>query len=403
MVHFRSRHLSDILNQITRFSPLVGILGHRQVGKTTLLEKEGREYLTFDDIDTRSSAIKDPKLFLSHYKQLKTVIDECQLVEVLFPALKERVRLDRRPGQFFLSGSVRFTSKKLISESLTGRISNVDLLPLTLSELNETELPSTLHKIIAAKSLLHLSLIKPLAAIRSKREALAIKYLDHGGLPGVCFIRNERVRKQRLQDQLETILNRDLRQIYNTTLSLNTLLKFIQALAMSDGQILNHQALYRSTRLSPATQKKLLFALESIFILRQISVEGDTNGSAIIFEDQAEARYLSQNSISIEGQWAGLIYRNLREQTYYRVGFDAQFFQFRTRAGILIPVCVRTPEGIVGIIPCETEPTRSDAAAARSFLGRYGNSKIIFAARTGVTQVLDDRQMIAPVSWLLFE
>ena len=67
-------------------------------------------------------------------------IDECQLAPALFTALKLRVQAFKKTGQFVLSGSVRFTSRKAIRESLTGRIFNLELLPLTISEANRLPL-----------------------------------------------------------------------------------------------------------------------------------------------------------------------------------------------------------------------------------------------------------------------
>jgi predicted AAA+ superfamily ATPase len=97
----------------------------------------------------------------------RTALDECQLAERLFPALKERVRKDKRPGQFYLSGSVRFTSKRLIRESLTGRIMTADLFPLTLSELDRGELPDWLPRLVRARRMNDLQV----SALPAKEQA----------------------------------------------------------------------------------------------------------------------------------------------------------------------------------------------------------------------------------------
>ena len=108
----RQRHLKSVLQHLAALSPLVGLVGHRQVGKTTLLEAISRHYVTFDEEEVLASANADPKSFVAALGSPGTAIDECQLGERIFPALKERVRKDKRPGQLYLSGSVRFTSKK---------------------------------------------------------------------------------------------------------------------------------------------------------------------------------------------------------------------------------------------------------------------------------------------------
>jgi uncharacterized protein len=94
MAHLRKRHLSQLLKKIATGSPLVGVLGHRQVGKTTLLESIANQYLSFDDIEQLTKAETNPKLFLRELQELGTAIDECQIVAKIFPALKERVRVN---------------------------------------------------------------------------------------------------------------------------------------------------------------------------------------------------------------------------------------------------------------------------------------------------------------------
>ena len=122
MVHLRTRFATRHLEDALAFSPLVGVLGQRQVGKTTLVESLVKShYVSFDDETTKTAAELAPKQFLEQFNTL-SAIDECQKVPSIFPALKLRVQKDKRPGQFLLTGSVRFTSRKAIQESLTGRV-----------------------------------------------------------------------------------------------------------------------------------------------------------------------------------------------------------------------------------------------------------------------------------------
>lgn len=403
MPHERKRHLAAVLRHLAKLSPLVGLVGHRQVGKTTLLEAVSGSYLSFDDEDELKRAARGAKKFLSSLRTLGTAIDECQLLESLFPALKERVRLDRRPGQFYLSGSVRFTSKKVIRESLTGRIMTVDLLPLTLSELDRRELPDLALRLLGLKRLRDLRLARLSAAEFARRSRLIRHYKAYGGLPGACFIRQDRIRTQKILDQLETILNRDLRQIHETTLTLPDLMRFVRELSLREGGSVQLQELRRETGISPITQKKLIFALESVFVIRSLPLEGDFRGSAVVFEDQGEVSVLAQNRLDEERAWAGLVYRNLREQFAYRIGANAEFFQYRTRGGVLVPFAVRVPEATLGFVPVLGAPGRASVAAAQSFLRRYANSFALLVTDTDEFRVLDDRTVVIPAARLLFE
>jgi predicted AAA+ superfamily ATPase len=228
------------------------------------------------------------------------------------------------------------------------------------------------------------------------------QYDNHGGLPGTCFIRSEKLRTQKLLDQIETIVDRDLRQVHDTTLVLPELMRLLRELALRDGAPLQHQQLRRATGISPITQKKLLFALEAVFIIRSVPIEGDYRGSAHFFEDQAEVAILARDRLSDEQKWAGLIFRNLREQVSYRIGVNAEFFQYRTRAGVCIPFAIRTPDSVLGFIPVRGGPSRTAMAACHSFLRRYANGKIVLVSDANETRIIDERTLYMPATQLLF-
>jgi predicted AAA+ superfamily ATPase len=273
---------------------------------------------------------------------------------------------------------------------------------MTLSELDRGELPDMALRLLEAKRVQDVLAPELTNAKHAHRNKLMDQYGTHGGLPGACFIRNDRIRAQKIIAQLETILDRDLRQIHETTLTLPELMRFVRQLALRDGTSVQYQELRRVTGISPQTQKKLLYALEATFIIRHLPLEGDFQGSAIFFEDHAEAMTLAQGQISEEMKWAGLVYRNLREQFFYRLGSNPEFFQFRTRAGVRVPFAVRTPESSLAFIPIRGEPSRSATAAAQSFLRRYSNSKAILVTDDDAVRVIDDRTLLISASRLLF-
>lgn len=409
MSHLRHRYLEPVLGKALGLSPIVGVLGHRQVGKTTLLERIGKSYDTLDDVLSLQRAQSDPASYLEEMtaipSALPLAIDECQLAPELFPALKERVRVRKKPGQFLLSGSVRFTSRKAIRESLTGRIVNFELFPLTVSELEGRPLSEVLHKALDrsafdvdwAESLIHGR--KPLP--RSRLD----QYLACGGLPGVCFIRERMFREKKIQEQLLTILDRDLRLIHPTTLTYRGILEFTRALAGAEGIPLRSEALKRKTGIFPPTQKKLIQALEATFVVRLLPVEGLAGKPhVVIFEDQAESLALSEGRLPMEIQWASLLYRNVRAQWGYRIGPEPRYFQYRTRGGGLVPLCIQSGSGILGLIPFfEDRPSKSALASASSFLRAYGSSKVILASVTGgaSVEVKDGRTLVLPLSALV--
>ena len=229
-----------------------------------------------------------------------------------------------------------------------------------------------------------------------------MQYFRYGGLPGACFIRNDAIRTQKIRDQIETILNLDLRQVYPTTLTLRELFGFLEALARRDGEMIEHATLKRETGISPITQKKLLFALESVFLIRILGCEGDFKGFSVLFEDQAEALVCSKERLEPLVQWTGLVYRNLREQVFYNIGANFDFFQYRTRGGAFIPIGLRLPGCTLGFLPILGDLNRSAIASAHSFLRKFSDSRVIFVTDQNLIRILDERMAILPATALLF-
>ncbi len=107
MAHDRKRHILELFNKLLRFNSIVGVFGHRQVGKSTFIASSVNEYRTLDDVDQLEAAHLDPKSYIQSPHKTPLAIDECQLEPKLFPTLKEWVRTHKKPGEFVLSGTMR--------------------------------------------------------------------------------------------------------------------------------------------------------------------------------------------------------------------------------------------------------------------------------------------------------
>jgi predicted AAA+ superfamily ATPase len=406
MPHFRKRHLEKPFSELIRHSRIVGVLGHRQVGKTTFIQANSNEYLTLDEKHELQSARLDPKAFLARLKGKKSAIDECQLAPELFPALKVRVGTSQTPGQFILSGSVRFTSREAIRESLTGRISNLEALPLVLSELAQDENSTFMPKLIQAASLQSFvsSLTIPVSLHR-ERVKLIEKYASYGGLPGICFVRSLQTRKNLLKDLIETILDRDVRLVYPTTLPYTSIFDLCRKIATQPGEPLNHSEIQREIGMSTSTQKKIIRALESVFLLRRIPIEGDFRGDLFWFEDQIERSLFTRDDSPTEWDWTGLVYRNLRAQFGYRVGHFANYSHFRTRGGAMVPLVIQSENRKIGIFALNSasDVNQSRIRSSESFLKQHESARVLFLIKDEPKiSLLGERMAIVPMSCALF-
>ncbi len=125
---------------LLRFSgqfPIIGIVGPRQTGKSTLAKTTFPEkrYITFDDKSMREMASANPKDFLQAFPD-GAVFEEAQKVPEIFDAVKLAVDNGAfTPGKFVLTGSNQFKLKENMSDSLAGRAGFVKLLHFSNEEL----------------------------------------------------------------------------------------------------------------------------------------------------------------------------------------------------------------------------------------------------------------------------
>ena len=111
--------------------------GPRQAGKSTLVQQVQQSrgpVITLDDPATLAAALHDPIGLLDGLPQ-QVAIDEFQRGgNDLLLALKASIDRSDHRGQYLLTGSTRFLTTRTLSETLTGRIGLVDLLPLSMGE-----------------------------------------------------------------------------------------------------------------------------------------------------------------------------------------------------------------------------------------------------------------------------
>ena len=131
------RIMKSKLLELAQGFPAIAVMGPRQSGKTTLVKSTFPHYayVSLEEMDQRSFASNDPRFFLDTYKEAKgLIIDEAQHVPELLSYIQTEIDTKDRPGFFILTGSQNFLLGEKISQTLAGRIANLNLLPLALNE-----------------------------------------------------------------------------------------------------------------------------------------------------------------------------------------------------------------------------------------------------------------------------
>jgi predicted AAA+ superfamily ATPase len=91
------RLLQDIIIHSLQKYPVVGILGSRQVGKTTLaksVKKSVRPDAVYLDLELPSDVnkLQDAELYLRQFENTLVIIDEIQRMPSLFPLIRALVK-----------------------------------------------------------------------------------------------------------------------------------------------------------------------------------------------------------------------------------------------------------------------------------------------------------------------
>lgn len=214
-----------------------GLLGSRQVGKTTLAIEYARQYsssLFFDLEDPYALAqLQNPMLALQDLKEELIVIDEVQRRPDLFPIL--RVLVDRRPQKFLVLGSASRDLLQQSSETLAGRIGYIELPPFSIAETQEPQ-----------------------------------KLWLRGGFPRSFLAESDEASYAWRQAYITTFLERDIPNLGFMVPAIQ-MRRLWMMLAHHHGQILNASEIGKSLALSHHTIRKYLDILAGTFMVRILS------------------------------------------------------------------------------------------------------------------------------------
>lgn len=258
MPHFRERHAAARVQKLASFWPIVGVTGLRQVGKTTFLEKhfQFQSNSSLDNDATRADAENSAVSFVSKL-ETPALVDEVQKAPKLFDAFKLLVHKNKKPGQYFITGSTSFSEGAGVRESLTDRIGSCQLFPMTVSEACQLDMPPILKAQVKDG-------FKPRVSLEDFSRSMV-----RGGMPVPMFARDASQVELYWEGWLATSVLRDLSRLLGKGFEAD----FAFSLLGQIGKALREGEMPTTAHLQSKSSRKLnryLSAFENLFLLRKI-------------------------------------------------------------------------------------------------------------------------------------
>ena len=320
------RRITGRLIDLLRHYPAVGLLGPRQVGKTTLaLEIAGHRPSIYLDLESTAdrARLADPEQYLADHEDELVILDEVHRVPELFQTLRGVIdrgrRRGKKAGRFLLLGSASIDLLKQSGETLAGRITYMELESFDALEVPADELN---------------------------------KLWIRGGFPSSFLAEDEESSLKWRQDFIRTYLEREIPQL-GPRIPAETLRRFWTMLAHNQAELLNAANLARGLGVDGKTVAGYLDLLVDLLLVRRLPAWHRNDGKRLVKSPKvfvrdtgiAHALLGLKNKEDVLGHpVAGQTWETLAIETLIAAapeGTEASFY--RTSAGAEIDLVLTLP------------------------------------------------------------
>jgi predicted AAA+ superfamily ATPase len=305
-------------------APAVVILGPRQVGKTTFAiqaaKASGKDYI-YLDIESGQDVAKigdDPEQFFDFHKDKLVILDEVQIMPVLFSRLRSIIDRNRTEGRFMLLGSASPNLVHGVSESLAGRVSYIDLPALRLQEVSP--------------------------------QYSQFQHWYRGGFPRAFLAKEDSEYLDWMESYIRSYIQTDLSVLFGYNLNPMITRKLWYMLAHNHGQIVNMQDISRSVGVTSPVINRYIDFLEGAFLIYKLSPWSSNSSKRLV---KSPKIYIKDSGILhaligidsldkltlhpiVGASWEGYAI----EQIMYHAPENLSFYYYRTHTGTEIDLVV---------------------------------------------------------------
>ncbi len=265
----KKRYLEDKISRLLKMFPVVGVVGPRQCGKSTLVQQLCPEWKYYDleSPDDYQLISSDPVAFFSLNSE-NVIIDEAQQYPEIFNILRGVIDSRRsEKGRFLLTGSSSPDIVKGITESLAGRIATVEMWPFKQNEFYDKK-NSAIYDLLSAGNSHSSDFLKIKPEIELSQ---AMNVWFKGGFPEPLLEsgEDEYFHSQWMENYIINYIGRDIRTLF-PRLNIHNFRRFLTLLAQFSGHQMNMSDISRALEISVSTVKDYLDIIHHTFIWRNL-------------------------------------------------------------------------------------------------------------------------------------
>ena len=288
-MEYIKRAIEDIAEHSDKTFKSILITGARQTGKTEMIKHlfPDKKYVLIDDPFVEDQANTNPNMFMM-LNQPPVVYDEVQRAPGLFRYIKIACDESNNRGLFCLSGSQPLELMEKASESLSGRVSIIEMAPLSAREIDRDSFNKPF--------------LPTMEYIQERNKTVKApdniwERIHRGGYPelqnsdidwGIFF-----------SSYVKTYLERDVRKL-SAVQDLNDFRRFMVAVAARTGQMVNYSNIADEVSKDQTTVKSWMSILEAsgiIYLLEPYTpsvLNRAIKTPKVYFRDTGLAAYLTR-------------------------------------------------------------------------------------------------------------
>ena len=386
------------------------IKGPRQVGKTTLLlhlkEKFKGKYISLERESVLKAFEENPDLFVKRFKAKYLFIDEAQYSKKAGKIIK--IIYDNYPEiKLFVTGSGSFDIKVPVGKYLVGRAVYFELLPLNFEEFLMWKAKDLVNLYREFKKdvleFINGKQVKPQKAFENEFKQLFEEFLIFGGFPEIVKEKDERFKKELLENLYRIYLEKDVFFFLNVR-HLEKFKELMKWLAFSLGSLLEISSITSDLKIDYKTVENYLNILINTYILRLIPpfhknlVRELKKSKKIYFVDTGLRNAVLNNFSSIDARKdKGNLFENFILNELLFEGFEIKYWRTTAKAEVDFVLNLDRE-----VIPVEVKSSGKIKRSFLSFIKTYKPKKaIVFSEKEfGIKKINKTRILFVP-HWMI--